>query len=437
MILVFAMMFEFMMCWLFSPTADTDMSGVAIILLIVNTVILMAVTQKDLKRHNCNYLSIYIIFGLFFRIVLLLWDVYARNIYVLPNSEGDAVWYHQIAVSYAFGTRQGSVDITDFSYYVGLIYKLIGVQKVTAQSINVYLSIFSILLVIRIMCMLGVDDKSKATAVKLMCFLPNLAIINSIFLQETIVSFCIVASVYLYTKWWYRKSAGSFIGAIAVSVCGALLHIGGLVSAMGIVISYPFVRSRKLNISASKLILSLVSAMVVLIIISNYGSGLLGKIGGKLSVDSIVSSSGQTDRTSDADYLIGDTGMSSTASLILLTPVRMIYFVCSPLPWMWRGISDIIAFFGSALFYIATVRSAWKGFRLMQSEDGAKAYAFTIIIILIMAAFMFGWGVSNTGTALRHREKFTFLCALLYGISAQWRATNESINYGNNSGIPR
>ena len=54
---------------------------------------------------------------------------------------------------------------------------------------------------------------------------------------------------------------------------------------------------------------------------------------------------------------------------------------------------------------------------------------------------MFGWGVSNAGSVLRHREKFTYLFAVTFAVSNEiiYRAgkRNEPKNLGYRSGIQR
>ena len=95
----------------------------------------------------------------------------------------------------------------------------------------------------------------------------------------------------------------------------------------------------------------------------------------------------------------------------------MLYFIASPVPWMWRGLNDFAAFFGSSIFYIIVF---WKTVKLIRHrrelnrEDGMWAYFFVLFIMILFATFMFGWGVSNSGTALRHREKFTYIFVILF-----------------------
>ena len=39
---------------------------------------------------------------------------------------------------------------------------------------------------------------------------------------------------------------------------------------------------------------------------------------------------------------------------------------------------------------------------------------FVLVFVLIIVGIMFGWGVSNSGSALRHREKYTYVYVVLF-----------------------
>ena len=61
--------------------------------------------------------------------------------------------------------------------------------------------------------------------------------------------------------------------------------------------------------------------------------------------------------SSYAQY-VGDS--SSIQNMLIYTIPRIGYFLFSPFPWQWRGISDIIAFVFSSMFYMYAVYAAIK-----------------------------------------------------------------------------
>lgn len=370
------------------------------------------------------------------RVFILLWDVYGRNIFVLPNSEGDAVWYHLIAESYAWGGRKDTIDFTHFPFYYGQLYKFIGSQKITAQFINVYLAMCSLVMVYKILCKLNISPQVRNNTLMIAAFLPNLMMITTFYLQESIISFCIISSVYCYTNWWLKGGIWNMIFAVLCSLAGSILHMGGLVIGIGALTMLVLVgnKERRLEITGFKITLVVGMGFLILILLTTFGGDtILGKVGGDLSAESILYSQSVREEGGGA-YVIGIQGLPPAVDIVVNTPVRMVYFIFSPLPWMWRGLGDLIAFFGSTIFYFYVFYVAVKAYRshpingMLGSNIGSFLVVLTVMIAL--ASVMFGWGVSNAGSALRHREKFTYVCLIICAISNEilLRTGNTSEN---------
>ena len=288
-------------------------------------------------------------------------------------------------------------------------------------------------LIYKIMCRFGIDAKIRKIAMAFVCFLPNLMIISTVFLQESVIAFLAIASLYLYTVWWTENKTIYFIFALLASAASAFLHTGGAVMAISFVVTYMLVgnKERKVHLTGGRLFLGMALVLGMLVLMSTFGDTLFGKIGGELSAESITSNVGKTDRVSDSDYSVGIKGLPPAVDIIVNSPIRVISFIFAPLPWMWRGVSDIIAFFGSALFYIYVfilVIKAFKAGKGKKKPDDIWGFFVVLVITWLIASLMFGWGVSNTGTALRHREKFTYICVVLFAVSKECIRRMESSN---------
>ena len=111
-------------------------------------------------------------------------------------------------------------------------------------------------------------------------------------------------------------------------------------------------------------------------------------------------------------------------NMVIYTVPRIVFFLFSPMPFQWRGIADIIAFFFSSLFYIVV---SWRTIRYLRRSDiENKAIVQMLFIVSFAATFVFAWGVSNAGTAARHRDKMIILFGVMYALT-KTKHVNEMI----------
>jgi hypothetical protein len=122
-------------------------------------------------------------------------------------------------------------------------------------------------------------------------------------------------------------------------------------------------------------------------------------------------------------YRVASSGRGSTVyltnlrinnfwQLLAYAPLKMLYFLVVPLPHQWRGLNDVIAFvmdgciYGYFLLYI-----------LRNRRNIAKTpVALGLVVALLASVFVFGVGVSNAGTALRHRHKIVTVFFVLFAL---------------------
>ena len=465
MILTFLFLaIECILCnFIIRPDGSENLETVSLVLLAINAVVTfvainnsitskkIATTAEESKiqkkiTEEEGYVKTLMFLSLILRLLILMWDFYGRNIFVLPNSEGDAVAYHNIGASFAYGARKNLVDWQYYPYYLGLLYKTIGIQKLTAQFINIYLAVCSVVMIYKIIRRFDISSSVRKLTMTIVCFLPNLMMITTFTLQESIISFCIVSSLYFFVKWWFGEGVYNIVLSILMSLAGSVLHMGGLTIGLGIAIMLVLVanKERKVKVTAGRISIMVFAGIVALVFLVSFQDVFMAKTGGELSTETIL---GEKDKRVEggAVYSIGVTGLSPTADLIVNTPIRMFYFLFSPLPWMWRGLGDILGFFGSTIFYFLVAYCVIKAIKTkpLKHDDTAVigSLLITLLVILLIAAIMFGWGVSNAGSVLRHREKFTYLFVVTFAVSNEiiYRAgkRNEPQNIGHRSRIQR
>lgn len=347
--------------------------------------------------------------GYLLRLFLLAFDLYGRSLYTLPNSGLDSEGFFKQAVQYSLG------QLTDPSVFIRLLGTLLiwlGSSRLFLQFLLMLCSVVSIHCAAIILDEVGVPTQQRRRTMYILCILPNFAILSSLFLRESIVTMLLALSVLCMVRWKQRGSEGWFLLAFLLSCCAAMFHSGSIAAAMGYILVRLFYDTRRgtIRFSWRNFLPALVLLLVFLYLFNNYSDVFFGKMIGLEGVEDIANT-GSLGESSYAAY-VGNS--DSLSSMLLYTPVRIAFFLFSPFPWQWRGMSDVIAFCFSSLFY------AWVLVKTFCYLGRKKAENRELVIILLIVAFallfVFAWGVSNTGTAVRHRDKAVVLYAVLLGL---------------------
>ncbi|GAB1793266.1 hypothetical protein [Priestia megaterium] len=399
---------------------NTNLEVSSTIIIIINTIVYLFLLTKYAKNKK-EYMILFLAY--FIRILFLYWDLYGRNIFVLPNSGADSEMYNTFAIQYAQGLDEGQGGL--YSIIVGLFYKMYGIQRILAQYVNVVLGIYTIVIVKRILELLKIDEKMKFYLILIVCFLPNSIIISSILIRESTMIFLITLSLFYFIKWWLKGTIPYFILAIILPLIAALFHSGAIAPIIGYVLCYIFYNPayRKFNFNIRTGALGIGFLIIFFVINTLWGDILFGKFQNVESATDITNK--VTSYTKGGSAYLEGLQVSSTTDLILYSPIRMFYFIASPLPWDWRGFNDIFAFVFSGMLYLITYVYAFRALRVKNNVD--RNLIIVLLFITICTSLMFAWGVSNAGSALRHREKFIAVYVVLASISIHVLRKNRNL----------
>ena len=134
-------------------------------------------------------------------------------------------------------------------------------------------------------------------------------------------------------------------------------------------------------------------------------------------------STGAYDGGSTYAQYVGDS--SSIINMIRYTPIRIIMFQFTPFIWQIRSLSDVIAICFNALFYIYVWYKTIKYILSRRSEH--RTIVVALLIIWFATTFVFAWGVTNVGTAIRHRDKMVALAGVLLGLTMNQKKEQEEV----------
>ena len=410
---------------------------VSLLLMQVNAILLCSYVANRYREYSRKVIFA-LILSVILKVFLILWDYYGTSIFILPNSHADSESYHWGAIAFV---RTFSAKIENYSYVVGGIYYLFGVQRMTAQFFNVILSFLGISILEKCLCEFDFQKESKEYTLILAALLPNYLIMSSVLIRECLISVIISLSLYFYIKWWKNGRTAYFVLSFLIVLGACYFHSGAIAAAIGISMSLALTveshdkRYRRLNLSFKTILLTAALFVLFMFLFSALSNSLLKRFGGLETsridtyidehniYDSKTDDNGYADMEEEDDsssYTAGIAGYGGWQGVIINSPIRIVYFLWVPMPWDMRGIGDLIAFFGSSLFYGGTFFRAVRYWFKQNAYNDKKALLVSVTLIAFSAALVFSWGVDSAGSALRHREKFYYIFLLLYCLVYEW-----------------
>lgn len=353
--------------------------------------------------------------GYLLRLFLLLFDLYGGFLYTLPNSGADSEMFFRQGIQCSMGQIR---DPSAFVRVLGTLLSWFGSSRLFLQFLLMLCSIVAIHCAAAILYEVGVPNRQRRRTMYVLCLLPNFAIISSLFLRESIVTMLLSLSVLCIARWKQRGKEGWFLLAFLLSCCAAMFHSGSIAAAMGYILARLFydTQRRTIRFSWRNILPALVLLIIFLYLFNNYSEVFFGKMIGLEGIEDIAN----TGSLGDSSYAAYVGNSDSLSSMLLYTPIRIAFFLFSPFPWQWRGISDVIAFCFSSLFYAWVLMQTFC--YLGRKKVGNRELVIILLITAFTLLFVFAWGVSNTGTAIRHRDKMVVLYAVLLGLT--WDKTN-------------
>lgn len=378
----------------FENFADTY----SIIVIGIVSVFVFIEIYKNLKEKIHR---IIVIIGYYLMIGLLFIDRYIK-----PLDVSDSNSYHQVALNKSQGifTSNYGGFYTDF---VSLVYRLFGNQRIIAQYINVLLALTLIFFSFKVLTYIKIDNKYKTIGLAMISFSPNFLMMACVLRRETIVSFLLSISILFFIKWWDTNITYNFIIATSVCFVAGIFHSGAIAPIIGyfaVLLLYDR-KAKAFNFRFKSIIGILIVVFVFFYLNNQYGDILFGKFQTDKSITELAERV-ENGRGGSGYSIKGFSTGNETVDIILNTPLRALYFVLSPMPWDWRGVSDIIAFICSSMFYAVGYVWAYITLKYRTKKQNYHNLVIVLLIMMISACLMFAWGVSNAGTAMRHRDKF-------------------------------
>ncbi|MFR9580141.1 MAG: hypothetical protein SNH80_05535 [Rikenellaceae bacterium] len=349
--------------------------------------------------------------GFILRLLLLFVDYY--HIFPIPNSGGDTEKFHWTSVANV--TSLSELVHTNYTIFLTYVYKLTSCSRLIAQFINVLFGMGVLLLINDAMRLLQVDKVNFKKVILVLALMPNLCALSAILLREAWVEFFVALSVYFFVRWFISGNV-LYIAFVTASVLAAsYMHAGviGLLMGYGIAFISYSQSSQSISFSGTT-IMSIFAMLAIGFALSAHLDLFTGKLAQYDGLDDIVDVTNAKSRGGDgsSDYLTWVSVDSVTMSL-MFAPLKMFYFLFSPLPTEWRGIRDIFGFSIDGAIYMWLCYNIWRN--KASSKVTAQLKKFLIAAMLVVV-FIFAYGTRNAGTALRHRAKILPVIVMTFAI---------------------
>lgn len=366
-----------------------------------------------------NYTKfVFILFsGFILRVMILLIDLREGET-IIPHSGDDSENFYKTGIEISMNTSLLNTEVYGglYSKFLGILFHLYGDDRLFVQFLNIIITMTAILIVIQIFRMLDIPGHIQMILVLLLSFYPHSLIFSSILVRESMISITVVLSLYFFVRWFKNRSTINAVLCILAILSGASFHTAVIGILFGYLFGFIFYNHsvRTLKFSVESVVPFTVFAVITtyIIVFPDVVSGL--PIANK--VDQVLDNNDNvyeavTSARGDTAYL-ASMEVNNLFQLLLFSPIKVIYFITSPMPWNISKFNELISFLLDGVFYLTALILFIKNFYLVKSRP-----ILAILIISIFAGwFIFGLGISNAGTALRHRFKFFYIVIVALGV---------------------
>lgn len=355
-------------------------------------------------------INILILGSIILRVILTITDTYFLY---LPNSGGDSVTFELHA--YQLLQKNISLKLCTFDNYskvIYLIYSIIGRKPIVIRAINGIFSMLTGLIVYKSIYLTTEDLRKASKGLLVFLFFPHSLIFSSVILRESFIVFFSTLSIYYFIKYVKYNKLTDIIWSYIFIIMGSLLHAGI------IFISIPYIyyilkyKTKALRDKIKKVIVCLAIISIVIVTFSSPDI-FLKKLSSLTSPTALFNKINVYNAMQAGSGYLTSFKVSSFKDLIIYAPLKVFYFLFSPMPWDIRGIQDTIAVSLDSVFYLILVFKMFMLFRRTKEKNKKNSLLKTLFFSFILVIGVFAMGTMSSGTAIRHRYKSLTLMIII------------------------
>ena len=298
--------------------------------------------------------------------LLMLYLDYSVSGVSVPHSGMDSETFYRIAFSNIGKPENLRYYLTNYTVLLTFLFDLMGPQRLFAQFINVLLGMVTLVYLYKSLMLCGIGGRAKRVALWTTALMPQMVIFSAILLRESLIIALTMSSFYFFLKYIKSGILGSLIPCFVLALGSAALHSGMLGLLVGYIVGLVLYdrSSRRIQLNLSSVMIGLFA--LIFLVIAGIQSGLAtGYISFLIEPSGASSSELLLERMNSDDTMAGSAYLQwvnsqSVIQLLAFSPLYVIHLMFSPLPWYWRGVSDVVAFLFDSLFYLSVVYVIFK-----------------------------------------------------------------------------
>jgi hypothetical protein len=378
---------------------SADAAVLAFIIMNVLTITVLISRQKEVSNDI-------IIVGFLLRLLLLGLDA---QFGLLHFPDTDDFYSGGIDILYNTSDR---ATYDNYSHFLSFIFRIVE-NSYLAQYINIVFSISGLIYMSKILNMVGLSKKQSRILMLLSsCWISGLAFHPSL-LREAIPFYFIALSVYNFMLWTKTSNSIKIYIAVACVFLASALHSGCLLIAVGYIMALAFYNARadKNKMSMSRLAITAIIVLSAVYALSTTDYLFASKFRAIDGEKSLAELQYNSDEGNSAYLSWIDP--QNDMQVLMYSPLRMFYFLFSPLPTEWNRVMDIASFIADGgiwfllLFYV---------YRKCNVSSRSKSLIIHMSFSLLLFAFVFANYTYTAGTAMRHRLKAFPLMIAMYAV---------------------
>lgn len=291
-----------------------------------------------------------------------------------------------------------------YSWLISLIYRITGRSEFMMQAINVIIGTVVVLLVFVLSSFIWNAQTGKFASAFAAIF-PTLALRSAITLRETFMVFFVTLGAISFVKWRRDGYSSQLLLCLFSFTVSSIFHTTGFFFIIGVLMIsimdwFKKISTKKKSLKTILQQLLLIAFISVVLIMGIGTQKLLFLSNDENSFEALAETQAiaARGRTAYPSFLV----TSSVVMQVVFLPIRSAYLMFSPFLWDIGSLQDIAGLVDGFLFFIMIWSIYKKRKELFENKE-----AFTLFILLTVAISFTSLGVSNIGTAIRHRGKFT------------------------------